>query len=74
MLERLTARQKQILAMTVEGMTDKEIGLRLGITWHTVKDTQFKLRNRLGVNNRVQAVVLMLRELREVKGQPGLTT
>ena len=69
MLERLTARQREILAMTAEGMTDKEIGMRLGITRYTVKNTQTQLRDRLNVQGRVQAVVLMLREaIQQYKG------
>lgn len=55
----LTDRQKQILNLTAEGMTDKEIALVLGIKWNTVKNHQTLLRDHLGAKNRAHAVAML---------------
>lgn len=55
---RLSARQKEILALLAEGLSNKEIGSRLGVTERTAKFHVHAIFNRLGADNRAQAVAL----------------
>lgn len=54
--ERLTARQREIVALIAGGATDKEIGAKLGIRTATAQKHVANLLRRLGVANRAAAV------------------
>jgi len=49
----ITAREKQVLRMLVEGRSNKEIGGPLGIEERTVKAHVSKLMRKVGVTNRI---------------------
>lgn len=53
---RLPARQREVLALLAEGLTNKEIALRLGIAPATVKIHVARLTSWLGATNRTDAV------------------
>jgi DNA-binding NarL/FixJ family response regulator len=53
----LTARETEVLECLFRGMSNKEIGVELGLTEKTVKHYMTNLMNRLGVKNRVEAVL-----------------
>lgn len=53
----LSLREGQILALIAEGMTNREIGERLGITEKTVKNYVSGLLAKLGMERRTQAAV-----------------
>jgi DNA-binding NarL/FixJ family response regulator len=57
-VERLTARQREILALVAEGLTDAQIGERLGIAAATVKKHLEAVYERLDVHNRTAAAAL----------------
>jgi two-component system response regulator NreC len=50
-LEILTKREKQILAMIANGMTNKNIALELKISIHTVENHRAHLSEKLGAKN-----------------------
>jgi DNA-binding NarL/FixJ family response regulator len=54
--EALTAREAQILALLAEGLVNKQIAARLGISRHTVKTHLGTLFHKLGVSTRAEAV------------------
>jgi len=54
--EALTAREAQILALLAEGLVNKQIAARLGISRHTVKSHLAALFHKLGVSTRAEAV------------------
>lgn len=54
--KRLPPRQGQVLGLLAEGLTNKEIALRLGISPATVKIHVARLSNWLGAVNRTDAV------------------
>ncbi len=56
-LNRLSYRQKQILAMAADGLPNKEIAARLSIAEGTVKAHMHSIFKVLGVSNRTQAVI-----------------
>jgi DNA-binding NarL/FixJ family response regulator len=54
--EPLTAREAQVLALLAEGLVNKQIAARLGISRHTVKTHLAGLFHKLGVSSRAEAV------------------
>ncbi|WP_457032703.1 response regulator [Kitasatospora sp. P5_F3] len=57
-LARLTPREREILALVGEGMTNREIGQELYLAEKTVKNHVSRLLAKLGVERRLQAAVL----------------
>lgn len=60
--EVLTDREMMILPMVVKGMTNKEIGERLGIALRTVGTHIGNMIHKAGVENRVQLSMLAVRQ------------
>ena len=54
----LTEREKEILRLIAEGMTNRQIGQRLFIAEKTVKNYVSSLLAKLGLERRTQAAVL----------------
>jgi DNA-binding CsgD family transcriptional regulator/signal transduction histidine kinase len=57
-VDRLTPRQREVLALTAAGLTNREIGDRLGINWRTVQKTMEHVFRQLDVPNRTQAAMI----------------
>ncbi|WP_284580664.1 response regulator transcription factor [Streptomyces sp. 2P-4] len=57
-LPSLTEREREILALVGEGLTNREIGKRLYLAEKTVKNNISRLLAKLGVERRVQAAVI----------------
>jgi RNA polymerase sigma factor (sigma-70 family) len=57
-VERLTPRQRQVLALTAAGLTNRQIGQRLGISGRTVQKTMEHVFRQLGVPNRTHAAMI----------------
>lgn len=53
----LTPRQEQILTLIGEGMTNRQIGARLGVTEKTIKNSVTGLLAALNMQRRSQAAV-----------------
>jgi DNA-binding CsgD family transcriptional regulator len=53
---RLTPRELQVLSLTAEGLTSKEIARHLGISPRTADVHRTHLIHKLGLRNRVEAV------------------
>ncbi|WP_090477241.1 helix-turn-helix domain-containing protein [Nakamurella panacisegetis] len=53
----LTPREDQVLGLVGLGMTNREIGGRLGIAEKTVKNTVTMVLAKLGLERRTQAVI-----------------
>ncbi|MFF9868909.1 response regulator [Streptomyces sp. NPDC013953] len=69
----LTEREREILALVGEGLTNREIGKRLYLAEKTVKNNISRLLAKLGVERRVQAAVIATQALgtRDGKGGPA---
>jgi two-component system response regulator DevR len=59
-LASLSGREKQIMALIADGLTNREIGLRLSLAEKTVKNYVSGLLSKLGLQSRTQAAVLHL--------------
>jgi two-component system response regulator DevR len=57
-LESLSARERQILVLISDGLTNREIGVRLSLAEKTVKNYVSGLLSKLGLQRRTQAAVL----------------
>jgi DNA-binding NarL/FixJ family response regulator len=53
---KLTKRQKQLILMLDQGLSNREIAEKLDISEHTVKVHLWRMYQRLGVNSRTQAL------------------
>jgi RNA polymerase sigma factor (sigma-70 family) len=56
-LERLTAREKQVLRLMAEGTSSRDIAARLGISYTTVRTHIRSLGSKLGVHSKLEAIV-----------------
>lgn len=50
----LTPREKDVVALVIEGFRNAQIGARLSLSEHTVRNYIMKIYDKLGVSNRVQ--------------------
>lgn len=57
-LDSLSPRERQILALVSEGLTNREIGVRLSLAEKTIKNYVSVLLSKLGLHRRTQAAVL----------------
>jgi len=57
-LERLTGREREVLQELADGLSDKQIAERLGVSAKTARGHVVNLLGKLGVDSRLQAVIL----------------
>ncbi len=74
-LNLLSRRELEVVHYLAEGLTNREIGARLGLSRHTIKNYLLKIFDKLGVSNRVELLFLTLSQpaagihaVEEVKG------
>lgn len=60
-LAALTQREREVLGLVAEGLTNKEIARRLGVSPATIKAHVERIIAKLGVSDRTQAAVLVAR-------------
>jgi DNA-binding CsgD family transcriptional regulator len=56
LIEPLTAREHEVLALVADGLRNREIATRLGISSHTVKFHLAAVFGKLGVSSRTEAL------------------
>jgi DNA-binding NarL/FixJ family response regulator len=56
-LERLTAREKEVLRLMAEGTSSRNIAAKLGISYTTVRTHIRSLGSKLGVHSKLEAIV-----------------
>jgi DNA-binding NarL/FixJ family response regulator len=58
LINRLSPREREVLALLADGLSNGEIGARLYLSSSTIKDYVSAVLGKLGTTNRVQAAVL----------------
>jgi len=58
-LSRLSGREREVMLLTVEGLSNKEIARRLNMSESTVKVHLRSIYRKLAVNNRTKLAVLV---------------
>ncbi len=53
----LSRREIEVVRCVAEGLSNREIAQRLGLTEHTVKSYLFRIFDKLGVSKRVEVVL-----------------
>ncbi|NYF79620.1 response regulator transcription factor [Granulicella arctica] len=56
----LTTREQQVLHLLADGMSNHELATMLRLSEHTVKNHLFRIYDKLGVSNRMEAVLYAL--------------
>ncbi len=64
--DELTEREREVLELVAEGLSNQEIGDRLGLAEKTIKHYMTNILGKLQVRSRVEAALLVARE-----GSPG---
>lgn len=57
----LKPREMEVLVQIVAGLTNAEIGLKLGLGYETIKTYVNRLRTKLGASTKTQLAVLAIR-------------
>jgi DNA-binding CsgD family transcriptional regulator len=60
--ERFTTREREIIALVAEGLSDKEIGRRLALSGGTVRGHLHKIYQRTGAANRTALAAMVHRD------------
>jgi DNA-binding NarL/FixJ family response regulator len=69
----LSKRELEIVRSVAQGMTNREIATRLGLSPHTVKNCLFRVFDKLGVSGRVELLLMTLSQNDRAESvMPGL--
>ena len=58
----LTKREDDVASLLAEGLSNRDVSLKLGLSEHTVSNYLFRIYNKLGVSSRVELVLYLLRQ------------
>ncbi len=58
----LTQREQDVVNLVTDGLTNREISRRLGLSEHTVKNYLFKVFDKLGVSSRTELILYSLKQ------------
>lgn len=58
----LTKREDDVASLLAEGLSSREVSVKLGVSEHTVSNYLFRIYNKLGVSSRVELVLYLLRQ------------
>ena len=61
-LKSLAAREFQVANLVAEGMPNREVALKLGLTEHTVSNYLFRIYNKLGISSRVELALYVMKD------------
>ncbi|HEY1462118.1 MAG TPA: response regulator transcription factor [Terriglobales bacterium] len=66
----LSKREIEVVRSLAEGLTNREIAVRLGLSQHTIKNYLFRIFDKLGVSSRMELMFLTLNQ--NVSGRPSV--
>lgn len=67
----LSKREAEVVRCVTEGLTNREIAERLGLSQHTIKNHLFRIFDKLGVSNRIELLFVTLSP-NTAESAPGL--
>jgi DNA-binding NarL/FixJ family response regulator len=70
-LDLLSKRELEVVHNLAEGLTNREIADRLGLSQHTIKNYLFRIFDKLGVSSRTELLFLTLKNPRSVVENEG---
>jgi two-component system, NarL family, nitrate/nitrite response regulator NarL len=70
----LTKREQEVASLVAEGLTNREIAKRLGLSEHTVGNYLFKCYEKLGLSTRVEFVLYILSQRRKSQGLSSVSS
>src|SRR5271156_6280776 len=59
-MEQLSRREIEVVDSVAQGLTNREIAERLGLSQHTIKNYLFRVFDKLGVSSRVELLTMTL--------------
>jgi DNA-binding NarL/FixJ family response regulator len=59
-MELLSEREAEVVRSLAEGLTNREIAQRMGLSQHTIKNHLFRIFDKLGVSNRIELLFMTL--------------
>jgi DNA-binding NarL/FixJ family response regulator len=65
----LTKRESQVVHWISEGLPNRDISLKLGISEHTVSNYLFRIFNKLGVSNRLELALYAIKQQQDSGSQ-----
>ena len=66
-LNLLSKREMEIVRSVAQGLTNREIAERLGLSPHTIKNSLFRIFDKLGVSNRVELLFMTMSQERDAQ-------
>ncbi len=61
-LSLLSKRELEVVRSLAEGLTNREIAVRLGLSQHTIKNYLFRIYDKMGVSSRIELLFMTLNE------------
>jgi len=61
-MKSLAAREFQVADLVAEGMPNREVALKLGLTEHTVSNYLFRIYNKLGISSRIELALYVMKD------------
>jgi two-component system nitrate/nitrite response regulator NarL len=58
----LAAREAQVANLVAEGLSNRDVAVRLGLSEHTVANYLFRIYNKLGISSRIELALYVLKE------------
>jgi DNA-binding NarL/FixJ family response regulator len=58
----LAKREQQVAKLVAEGLNNREVAQRLGLSEHTVSNYLFRIYEKLGISGRVELVLYIVRQ------------
>lgn len=57
----LTKREKEVVELVIDGLSNREVAQKLGLTEHTVSNYLFRVYEKLGISSRVELVLYSIK-------------
>jgi two-component system nitrate/nitrite response regulator NarL len=61
-MKSLAVRETQVANLVAEGLPNKEVAMKLGLSEHTVNNYLFRIYNKLGISSRIELALYVLKE------------